>query len=327
MIFIYFIFFVLGMYILIKSSNYLVEGASSVAAKLNLSPLVIGLTIVAFGTSAPELVVSISSALSNSSEIAIGNVVGSNIFNILIILGITALIYPIQIKRGTVWKEIPFSLLGVVITFLLAGRAILNGTENWNLNSSSNFSTIGLAEGLILLSIFVVFMYYIYAITKAKTDIVEFKVISNFRSVLYIILGIFGLSLSAKFLVTDSAVQIARFFNVSEVFIGLTLVSVGTSLPELATSIAAALKKNAEIVVGNIVGSNIYNITLILGTTLIIRPISINGQNMADLIMLMFSTLVLFLLVFAFQKNKLQFIEGLILIAIYSSYLGYLFIR
>lgn len=327
MVFLYFILFLVGIYVLIKSSDFLVEGASSIAAKFKISPLVIGLTIVAFGTSAPELVVSISSALSGSTDIAFGNVVGSSTFNILVILGITALIYPINIHKGTVWKEIPFSLLGALVVFLLSASLWINGKHNLDLNSASSFATLGAAEGLLLLSIFSVFMYYIIGISKSQEIDTEIKEMPSLKSSIYIILGLVGLSLSSKYLVTDSAVEIARYFNVSETLIGLTLVSVGTSLPELATSASAALKKKTDLAIGNVIGSNVFNLLLILGTTLVFYPIPVSGQNIADLIVLIFSTLILFLLTFTFQKYRIGKIEASFMIFLYLIYLGYLIVR
>jgi cation:H+ antiporter len=327
MIFVYVAMFLLGIFILIKSSDILVEGASSIASKFNVSPLVIGLTIVAFGTSAPELVVSVSSALSGSTDIAFGNVVGSSIFNILVILGISAIIYPINIHKGTAWKEIPFSLLGAVITFLLAASVWINGKQNLDLNSTANFSTLGASEGLLLLSIFAVFMYYIFGISKNQGQAEAVKQMSTVKSSLYLLLGIAGLSISAKYLVTDAAVEIARIFNVSEALIGLTLVSIGTGLPELATSVSAALKKNTDIAIGNIIGSNIFNVLLILGSTLVIKPIAVSGENIADLIILIFTTLILFVLTFSFQRYNLYKKEGYVMLALYFAYFSYIILR
>lgn len=321
--------FGLGLLALIKSSSILVDGASSIAKKYKISPLVIGLTIVAFGTSAPELLVSVTSALSGSTDIALGNVIGSNIFNVLVILGTSALIYPMSIKRSTVWKEIPFSLLAAVLVLLLAAGVFINHGLRIDLTSTEIIGNLTRNYGFILLSIFIIFLVYVFGITKNSKEENEL-IIKNYSmpvSILMIVVGLIGLSLSAKFLVTDSAIQIARYLNVSENLIGLTLVAAGTSLPELATSIVAALKKNSDIAIGNIVGSNIFNILFILGVTLLISPVPISGQNIFDILFLVFTTLILFFLVFVFQKYRLKKIEGILMLGLYFIYLGYLITR
>lgn len=327
MIFLYVLLFAIGIYILIKSSNALVEGASSLAIKYKISPLVVGITIVAFGTSAPELVVSISSALSGSTEIAFGNVVGSSIFNILVILGVVAFIHPINIHKGVARKEIPFALVASILVFFLSARMWINGGQNLDLNGTVGVYNLALTEAMVLMSFFGLFMYYIFTVAKVNVEDTQIKEISFFKSILYIVLGLLGLSLSSKYLVTDSAVEIARSFSVSETLIGLTLVSIGTSLPELATSVSAALKKKTDIAVGNVIGSNVFNLLLILGSTLMLKDISVSGQNIADLIFLIFSTVILFVFTFAFQKYKITRIEGGLMLLFYGVYLAYLIVR
>lgn len=329
MILFYLILFGLGLLVLAKSSSILVDGASSIAAKFKISPLVIGLTIVAFGTSAPELLVSTTSALSGSTEIALGNVVGSNIFNILVILGISAIIYPMHIKKNTVWKEIPFSLLGVFLVLFMAAGVFINEGIRINLQGLMPIGILTRSDGLILLSVFIIFLVYVFGISKNSDEESDVKIKNrkNWISILMVLAGLVGLSMSAKFLVTDSAIQIARIFGLSETFIGLTLVAAGTSLPELATSVTAALKKNSDIAIGNIVGSNIFNILFILGITLLISSVPITGQNIFDIIFLVFVTIILFVLVFVFQKYKLNKVEGGLMIALYFIYLVYLISR
>ncbi len=316
------VIFFLGLFILVKSSDYLVDGASSIAGKFKISPIVVGLTIVAFGTSAPELVVSITSALSGSTDIALGNVVGSNIFNILFILGVSALIYPISLKKNTVWKEIPFSLLAVLLLLFFGASLAIDKGQFIDIYGLSTLTVLGKSYGLTLLSIFVVFMYYVFGIAKTTGDIdnVEIKEMPIWKSSLTVFLSLIFLSLSAKFLVTDSAIAIAKILGVSEALIGLTIVAVGTSLPELATSVTAAVKKNSDIAIGNVVGSNIFNILFVLGSTLMIKDVPINGQNVFDIIFLVFTTVFLFISVFVLQKFKLNKIEGISMIILYIAY-------
>jgi cation:H+ antiporter len=316
------IIFFLGLFILVKSSDYLVDGASSIAGKFNISPIVVGLTIVAFGTSAPELVVSITSALSGSTDIALGNVVGSNIFNILFILGVSALIYPISLKKNTIWKEIPFSLLAVLLLLFFGASLAIDNGQFIDIYGLSTLTVLSKSHGLALLSIFVVFMYYVFGIAKTTGDIdnVEIKEMPIWKSSLTVFFSLIFLSLSAKFLVTDSAIQIAKILGVSEALIGLTIVAIGTSLPELATSVTAAVKKNSDIAIGNVVGSNIFNILFVLGTTLMIKDVPISGQNVFDIIFLVFTTVFLFISVFVLQKFKLNKIEGISMIILYIAY-------
>jgi len=323
------ILFAIGIVVLVKSSTFLVDGASSIADKFKITPMVIGLTIVAFGTSAPELLVSVTSALSGSTDIALGNVIGSNIFNILVILGLSALIFPLHIQRATVWKEIPFSLLAALLVFFFGAAIFINQGIPINLNSSEVVGYLNRNYGLVLLSFFAIFMAYVFGISrKSKEDSdVEIHRRPVWKSVVMVIIGFIGLSFSAKFLVTDPAINIASALGISQTVIGLTLVAVGTSLPELATSITAALKKKSDIAIGNIVGSNIFNLLFILGITLLIKPVPMTGQNLFDIIFLLFSTIILFMLIFVFQKYKLNKIEGVIMLGLYVAFTLYLFIR
>lgn len=324
------ILFGIGLWILTKASDYLVEGASSVASKLKIKPIVIGLTIVAFGTSTPELVVSVTSALSGYTDIALGNVVGSNIFNILIILGISAIIYPIHIKKNTFWKEIPFSLLAALLVLFFTGSYWFDGENKFNVDfgSPNQLTYLTASQGLILLSVFAIFMYYIFGIAKSgDVEEVEIKDIPIWQSILFIVGGLVGLSLAAKYLVTDTAVFIAQTMGLPETLIGLTIVSVGTSLPELATSVTAAFKKNSDIAIGNVVGSNLFNILFVLAATVLIRRVPISGQNIFDIIFLTIITIVLFILIFVLQKFKLNKLEGISMVVIYIAYMAYLVIR
>ncbi|MEX0622037.1 MAG: calcium/sodium antiporter [Candidatus Woykebacteria bacterium] len=326
-----FIFFLLGLAILIKGADYLVDGASSVSLKLKISPLVIGLTVVAFGTSAPELVVSVLSALRGSTQLALGNAVGSNIFNILVVLGLAAIVYPLTVQKSTVWKEIPMSFLAAVVLTVLGVQVLLDEKAFSPLlkalNSPEIIGGITLSNGLILLFFFIIFLYYTFGMAKENADEEStIKEASIPKSVFWIFLGLIGLALGSG-LAVENAVTIAKNLGVSESLIGLTLLAVGTSLPELFTSISAALKKNTDIAVGNVVGSNIFNIMLVLGITSLIHPIPLSGQNLVDILVLFGATLLLFAALFVIGKHKITRVEGALMFTSYLAYLGFLIYR
>lgn len=312
-----YILFIIGFFFLIKGANLLVDGSASVAKKLKISSIVIGLTIVAFGTSAPEFIVNIFASVQGNSEIAIGNILGSNIANILLILGISAIIYPISAKKNTVLKEIPLSLLAIVILGLMANDMIIDG---------GTFSGITRIDGFVLLAFFIIFLYYTFGITKSADDIVEkdeIKIFSYSRAVLFIIFGLAGLVIGGKWIV-DGAVKIAEFFNVSQSLIGLTVVAIGTSLPELATSAIAAYKKQSDIAIGNVVGSNIFNIFWILGASAIIRPLPFNVSSNIDIAMTIFASAVLFLVMFIGKKRVIERWQGVFMVTTYVGYVVFL---
>lgn len=312
------ILFVLGLLLLVKGANYLVDGASSAAKKMGISAIVIGLTIVAFGTSAPELIVNLFASYKGTTDIAIGNVLGSNIANILLILGISAAIFPLAVKKGTVWKEIPLALLAVVLMFLMANDTIIEG---------GSFSAITRIDGLILISFFIIFLYYTFGISKVEANHgADVKIHSGFISSLMIVGGLLGLALGGKFVV-DSAVAITRALGVSEALIGLTIVAVGTSLPELATSAVAAYKKNTDIAIGNIVGSNIFNIFWILGISAAIRPLPFSSALNFDAGITVLTTLLLFVFIFIGKRHIIERWQGAMFIALYVFYVVYLVLR
>ncbi len=314
----YFLFFI-GFIILIKGADLLVNGASSIAKKLKVSDLVIGLTIVAFGTSAPELFVNVSASIQGNSEIAIGNIIGSNIANILLILGVSALIFPLAVQSTTVWKEIPFSLLAALILGILANDYLIDHKENSELTRS---------DGLILLGFFIIFIYYIFSIAKKSENTAkeDFKQISNFRSAAYIILGLTGLVLGGTWII-NGAIEIAGQFGVSEYLIGLTVVAVGTSLPELATSAVAAYKKNTDIAIGNVVGSNIFNIFWVLGISAVIKPLPFQPSGNSDIAMTAFSSMLLFAVLFVGKKHLLEKWQGALFLILYVGYTVFLIMR
>lgn len=314
-----YILFFFGFVLLIKGADLLVDGASSIAKKMKISNISIGLTVVAFGTSMPELVVNIFASYQGNPEIAIGNILGSNIANILLILGISAIIYPLTVQKNTIWKEIPFSLLAAIIVGVLASDALIDGR---------NFSELSRGDGFILIGFFVIFMYYIVSIAKDVDDTqgIEIKDISNLKSFLFILGGLVGLTVGGK-LIVDGAVMIAGEMGLSESFIGLTVVAIGTSLPELATSAVAAYKKNVDIAVGNIVGSNIFNIFWILGISAIIKPLPFNPTSIYDLLMTLIASLLLFAFLFVGKKHQINKTKGIIFVLIYIGYIVFLSIN
>ena len=297
-----------GLILILLGANGLTDGAASVAKRFRIPPIVIGLTIVAFGTSAPELTVSVSSALKGSADIAIGNVVGSNIFNTLMIVGCTALFAPIVITRNTLRKEIPLCILSSIVLLICANDVFLDKAPENILNR---------VDGLLLLCFFVIFMGYTFAIAskpvtmeqQAEHPVIEeeteIKSLPWWQSILYIIGGLAALIYGGQLFV-DGATGIARNPGVSESIIGLTLVAGGTSLPELATSIVAALKKNPEIAIGNVIGSNLFNIFFVLGCSASITPLHLSGITNFDLFTLVGSGILLWLFGLFLPREQLQ---------------------
>lgn len=321
MMLIYILFF-LGFVLLIYGARFLVDGASALARRLGISALVVGLTIVSFGTSAPELIINILASIQGSTDLAIGNILGSNIANILLILGITAIIYPLKVTKGTVWKEIPFALLAVVVMAIMASDRLIDG---------SLFSGLGRGDGFILIAFLIIFLYYVFGIRKAynpddESSEDKVKKISLWTSWLMVLGGLIGLGLGGKWVV-DGAIAIAGSFGISEAIIGLSIVAVGTSLPELVTSVVAALKKETDIAVGNIVGSNIFNVFWILGASAIIRPLPFSPDLMRDVIIVVFSTFLLFIFMFIGKKHTLKRSQGVVFVSLYIAYLVYLFLQ
>jgi cation:H+ antiporter len=319
MILTYILFFV-GFAALIKGAGFLVDGASSLARRLGVSTLVIGLTIVAFGTSAPELIVNIFASIQGNTDIAIGNILGSNIANILLILGISAAIYPLAVKRGTVWKEIPLAFLAVIVLAFMANDVLID---------KSSSSALTRIDGLILISFFIIFLYYVFGISKAEpSDMVEIKprTRSLLSSCLMIGGGLIGLTVGGKWIV-DGAIVIAANLGMSEALIGLTVVAVGTSLPELATSAVAAYKKDVDIAVGNIVGSNIFNIFWVLGASAVIHSLSFSQALMSDVLMTVIATFLLFATMFIGKRHILERWQGISFIVLYVVYIAYVVIR
>lgn len=307
-----------GLALILLGANGLTDGAAAVAKRFRISDLVIGLTIVAFGTSAPELVISVLSASNGSAEMAIGNVVGSNIFNVLMIIGCTALFAPIKVGEGTMTKEIPLVILSSLVLLCCANDCWLDG-------ASTNI--IGRVDGLVLLAFFLIFMRYTFAIARNGGDEAQeeqkIKAMPGWKSVLYILGGLAGLVFGGQFFV-DGASGIARSLGVSESIIGLTLVAGGTSLPELATSITAALKKNPGIAIGNVIGSNLFNLFFVLGCSATLSPLPMGAINNVDLAVLIGSGLLFWFVGWFFRKRTITRSEGALMMILYVIYTVYL---
>jgi cation:H+ antiporter len=308
---------IIGFLILIKGADFLVEGASSIGRRLKISDLVIGLTVVAFGTSAPELFVNVIASIKGQAGIAIGNIVGSNIANILLIVGISSIIFPLSVGKGTVWKEIPLSLLAALLLGVLA---------NDHLIDKLGFSQLTRIDGLVFLSFFIIFMYYSVSIAgeiKGMSEHVPSKEHGFARSILLIAGGLLALLLGGKWIV-DGAVYIASTLGVRQSLVGLTIVAVGTSLPELATSAVAAHKRNVEIAVGNVVGSCIFNVFFVLGISSVIKPIPFDTKNNIDLAVMVLANLLLFAYMFTGKKRRLDRWEGFVFVVLYAGYIAFL---
>lgn len=308
------IFILIGFVLLIKGADLLVEGASNIAKKFHIPEIIIGLTIISIGTSMPELFVSITSAINGHSDMAVGNIVGSNLANLFLILGLSSIIKPIQFKKETRLIEIPICLFTTVVFVILS-------------NIGADISRI---EGIILIGLFVLFIIYtiVMALKAEKFDksaVIELSLIERekshtLRDICYVILGIIALKFGGGFTV-DNAVKIAQFFNWSEKLIGVTILAVGTSLPELVTSVTAAIKGKSDIAIGNIIGSNIFNILLIIGVSAIITPITYSLSYNKDLIILIFGTIILFLFPIIPPKNEMSRFNGIVYFLLYVGYL------
>ncbi len=312
-----------GFGVLIKGADFLVNGASSAAKKNGISNLAIGLTVVAFGTSMPELVVSFVSALQGRNDASFGNVIGSNNFNLLFILGVAGVIYPLIVQRNTVKYEVPLSLLAAVVLFALVNDVMFFDSTGFEAPFGGSLSRL---DGIILLMFFSGFLFYIYRTMRSTVDIEQsdaIKIYSTPMSIGMIIAGLVMLIFGGK-LVVDNAIEIAHHYGVSEKLIGLTILAAGTSLPELATSCVAAYRKNTDIAIGNVVGSNIFNIFFILGITATLNPIQYNMAMNFDLQVLMASTILLMVFMFTLNTNKLDRWEALLMLAGYIGYTLYL---
>lgn len=314
-----YVILLIGFILLIKSADYFVVGASSIAKALNIPTIIIGLTIVAFGTSAPEAAVSISAAMKGQNDIAIANVVGSNIFNILFVLGISAIIAPVKVQKTTIIKEFPFALLASLVLLILSHDIKFQG---YNENALTR------SDGFMLFALFSIFMYYLLEMALSSKEEMDVEQGSSrdpiAKSILLSIGGIIGIIIGGN-LVVDSATNIAIDLGMSENLVGLTIVSIGTSLPELVTSVVAARKGESDIAMGNIIGSNIFNILFVLGASSIIHTIHVQPIVFVDMIIMLIVTGITY--VFAISKKQVNRFEGIILTATYIAYMIFIIIR
>ncbi len=301
-----FLLLAVGFVMLVKGADWFVDGASGIAEKFRIPPLIIGLTIVAMGTSAPEAAVSITATLKGTADITVGNIVGSNILNVLVILGLSAVITPLAVGKSTVRYELPF-LIGITVLLLLLG---LDGT-------------VSLTDGLILLLFFALYLTYLFVMAKKGMAEIEEsdKHLKLWQALLATAVGL-ALVIYGSDLTVDAASAIARMLGLSERFIGLTIVALGTSLPELVTSVTAARKGSADIAIGNIVGSNVFNILFVVGLSSLVRPVPFAANFRVDLLVALAA--VVFLLLASFRKRKLNRVDGAIMLAGYAAYFVYL---
>lgn len=306
--------FVVGIALVIFGADWLTKGASDLARRLKMSELMIGLTIVAVGTSLPELVISVSSALSGNSGISLGNVLGSNIFNGMLILGITAMITPIAFSGKMLSREIPFNLLASIVILLVSGSMLVGGAPG---------EYITRYGGMLLLCFCAVFVRYTFSLKSGDEEDAAQQPMSVGKILLFIAGGLAALIFGGKMFVSGAS-DIARGFGLSEALIGITIVSVGSSLPELAVSVNAARKGNVGIALGNVLGSNILNVFFILGCSATISPISLAGFSPVDYYVLLASSLFIYLFCAFFGKNKITRIEGSLLVMGYVAYIVYL---
>ena len=319
------VFLIIGFVLLIKGADFFVEGSSSVAKRLHVPAIIIGLTIVAMGTSLPETAVSVSAALTGNNELAVSNVVGSNIFNLMVVIGVCAMIATVNVAKETVKRDIPFSLV-------CAGLLLLLGISGFGDKAGM---TLGHLDGVIFLGAFAGYIFYMIKIAlKAskegkKVEIEggseeEIKLISVPLSILFILGGALAIAIGGDVTV-DAASRIASDLGMSQTLIGLTIVSIGTSLPELVTSIVAARKNEVDMALGNAIGSNVFNILMVLGIASAISPISIITENIIDLCVLIAFTVCVW--IFAGTRKKIGKIEGFCMVALYAAYAAYIIIR
>lgn len=316
----------LGLVLILGGANFLTDGSAAVAQRFRVPEFIIGLTVIAVGTSTPELVVSVLSAIAGKSDVAIGNVVGSNIFNVFVIVGICALIRPLPLTPGNIRRDIPFGMLGSLLLFCVACDRFLG---------FGDADRIGRAEGVAMFLLYILVMWYTVkhaerpVAPEATSDTVHPAESKQKPSVklwlaVVMIVGGLGALIGGGELFLDGATRIARRLGVSESVIAITLVAGGTSLPELASSVVSLLKGRSEMALGNVLGSNIANILLILGVSATIHPLSMGGITLVDMLMVVLSSLVLFLAAFTFRRKAVDRVEGVLFLAIYIVYIGYL---
>ena len=300
----------LGLALIVFGADWLVDGSSAIARKAGISEFVIGLTIVGFGTSCPELVVSLTGALQGNADISVGNVVGSNVFNTLLILGLTAVIAPVAVTRSNRRRDIPIALL---VTFLFAAF-VTTGTQ------------ITRVEGIVFLLVFAAYMFYCFKSDQGADEAAEEKVRSLFMAILLVLAGLAGLIFGGQLFV-NNATAIARAVGVSDKFIAITLLAGGTSFPELATCIVAAAKKKDQLALGNVLGSNVFNILLILGTSAVVTPLSTLALSWVDLGVMVLSAVLIWLWTYTGRRDRIDRWEAILMLLLFFGYYGWLFVK
>lgn len=314
------VWLIVGLVLILVGANALTDGASSLARRWGMSDLVVGLTVVAFGTSAPELVISLLSSIEGNAGLAIGNVVGSNIFNVCAIIGITALVRPIRVERGILMNDIPLVILSALVLLAMGNGALLDG-------ASTNI--LGRTDGVVLLLFFLIFMRYTFASAKSCENpaddpsagaVAESKLMPMWKSLVWVAGGLAGLIYGGDRFVAGAS-GIASSFGVSDAVVGLTIVAAGTSLPELATSVVAAVKGKSDMAVGNVIGSCIFNIFMVLGCAAVVRPLPFGEVGNFDLLTLTGSCLLFWVFGWLFRQRTITRIEGALLTLVYVGYL------
>lgn len=307
-----------GFVLLVRGAGSFVNGSASIARRLGVPALIVGLTVVAIGTSAPELFVNLIAVSRGATDLSVGNIMGSNLVNILIALGIAGVIVPLQIKEGTVWKEIPFTLLATILVLVFGSDYLLDGTLP---------NVVGRTDGLALLGLFIIFIAYTFGIKKSGERPEEkIETFPWSKSLTYTIGGIIALALGG-YITVEGAVEIATAVGISQNLIGLTIVAVGTSLPEIVTTVIAAKKGHVDLAVGGVVGSNIFNMLLVLGASAIVRPLTFSASATMDAIVVTCVTLILFAFMFIGKKHVLGKKQGILFIAIYLLYITFAIYR
>ena len=323
-----YIFLIIGFFLLIKGADIFVSGASNISKKLGIPSVIVGLTIVSLGTSAPELAVSVISSLKGSNEISVGNVLGSNLFNTLMVLGVTTIIMALTIKKSEVKRDFTINIVVTILLSLLTFTTLLDGSDNY----------ISRLDGIVLLIGCISYTTYLILSVKRGKVVSEniqeelalesTNEISIFKGILKLIIGVAGIVIGGQ-IVVDSATSIATSLGMSEKLVGLTIVAIGTSLPELVTSVVAAIKGEEDIALGNILGSNIFNILLIIGLSSAISPIAVSSNLIFDFLFLIVATLIIGIMIFANKNEEKRFgkKEGIILVVLYVFYMAYIIIR
>lgn len=319
---------ILGLFLLIKGSDYLIGGSSSLAIKLKIPSIVVALTVVSFGTSSPELIVSLWSAFQGETGLILGNIIGSNINNLMMVMGVSALIRPLKVQNSTIFKEIPLLLMVSLVVGIFSLMSVIDSRNYQSVDFSKFSGTLNLSAGLILFLLLLIFLVYIHSLIKqSQTSVTDFdENKTGFKIFFEIFLGILMMGLGSEFLVRNS-LEAAEFFKVSTNLIGLTIIAIGTSVPELVTSVKASLKGLDDISVGNVVGSNIFNLLGILSLCLIISPMTVNFNQIVDISVMVLTTIIFLISVTGFKFKILHKFEGLLFLSVYMIYFAYILHR